>query len=333
MHLLGQNGAVRRRALNLRPRAVMLSCALAAVCAPAGAWADTGTTPTPAPCVGAGVLAVVLPGATTAVAVGPSVQAAAETGTAAATFRDPEYDVALADVEVGAAGCVGGAAPGGTSTRVGTWSLLGGAVAGQTLRADLVPASGDGANWHLRPKVTGLTIAGTPARTIAGASIAVSDWAVLDVPGRLDGGALQPFRWWASALELRLVKAHAGLPAGTRILIGYAAADREPAPLPPPSPASSAPAQADGSNGSAPAKRTATPSKPPTAHAAPPAHATSPASHAAVAPAGAAKERAKAKAKAKTGARAKAGRRPVRRRPGRRTPADGRPPPPERRFG
>ncbi len=306
MHPVRQNGAVRSRTPSLRSRAAFFVCALVAACAPA-AQADTGTTPAPAPCVAAGAIAVVQPGATSAVAIGPSVLAAVETGTSAATFRDPDYDVALADVQVGAAGCVGGAGPGGTSTRVGTWSVLGGAVAGQSLRADLVPASGDGSSWHLRAKVTGLTVAGTPARAIAGASIAVSDWAVLDVPGRLDGGALQPFRWWAAAFELRLLKAHAGLPAGTRILIGYAAGDRQPAPLPAPPPGSSSTAQTGTSNGSAPAKRATAPSKPPTAHGAPSSHATSPSVDAEAAPAHAGKARAKKAAKAKATTRKKAG--------------------------
>ena len=194
---------------------------------------DSTTTPTPPPCVAAGVVAVVEPGASAAQSVGPSVAAAAQTGTSAASFQDPGNALDVGKVAVGAAGCVEGSAPGGTSTRAGKWSVLGGAVAGTALRADLVPAGGDGSGWHLRAHVTGLTVGGAPAAPIPGASIEVGNWGVLEVSGRLDGHGLLPFRFWAAALELKLTSAHAGLPAGTIVLIGYASANQPPAAPPP----------------------------------------------------------------------------------------------------
>jgi murein DD-endopeptidase MepM/ murein hydrolase activator NlpD len=44
-------------------------------------------------------------------------------------------------------------------------------------------------------------------------------------------------RWWRAALGLELTAAHAGFPAGTTFLIGWAAADRAPAPATAPAPA------------------------------------------------------------------------------------------------
>ena len=102
----------------------------------------------------------------------------------------------LTDAQVGAAGCVSGTAPGGATARAGAWSVFGGAVAGTSLRADLLPTAG-GPNWHLRAKVDGLTVDGAPVDPIAGASIAVGDWGVLDVHALVDGKAIQPLRYWA----------------------------------------------------------------------------------------------------------------------------------------
>jgi murein DD-endopeptidase MepM/ murein hydrolase activator NlpD len=209
-------------------RAFLFAVLLVAL-APAGAArADTSV----APCVAAGLVAVIEPGAPAAVFVGPSVTASAETGTNVPSFQDAATEVDLRDAEVGAAGCVNGSAPGGTSARAGTWSILGGAVAGTGLQADLVPAAGDGSSWHLRAKLTALTVAGDPAQVMPGASIGVGDWGVLERRATFDGHDLQPLRWWAAALELKLTQAHAGLPVGTLVLIGYAAADRPPAPPP-----------------------------------------------------------------------------------------------------
>ena len=195
---------------------------------------DGTTTPAPPPCVAAGIVAVFQPGAAAATTVGPALAVAARTGDELPTFTDTTYGVDLADVQVGAEGCVSGEVPGGASARAGAWSVLGGVVAGTSLRADLVPAKGDGSGWHLRTKLIGLSVDGSAADPIAGASIAVSDWGVLDVHATFDAKAVQPLRYWAAALDLRLTRAHAGLPAGTRVLIGYVGSDREYAPPPAP---------------------------------------------------------------------------------------------------
>jgi murein DD-endopeptidase MepM/ murein hydrolase activator NlpD len=193
--------------------------------------ATTTTSAVPA-CDGAGLVAILEPGAAAATTVGPALAVSERTGIEPAPFSDTATGVQLADARVGAAGCVNGG-PGGATARAGAWSVFGGAVAGTSLRADLLPTP-DGPNWHLRAKVEGLTVGGTPADPIVGSSIAVGDWGVLDVHALVDGKTIQPLRYWASALELTLTKAHTGLPAGTRVLLGYVAADRKYAPPPPP---------------------------------------------------------------------------------------------------
>jgi murein DD-endopeptidase MepM/ murein hydrolase activator NlpD len=211
--------------------ATALCAFLAALVAAAGAGADT-TAP---PCVAAGLVAIVQPDAKAPVTEGPAVAAATTQGVDAPSFADAAYGVDLAQPEAGAAGCVGADAPGGTHAMSGAWSVLDGAVSGAALRADLLPGGGDGSGWHLRTVVKGLTVTGSAAEPIPGATIAVGTWGTLSVRAQVPLPGLDPLRWWAAALELRLVQAHAGLPAGTLILIGYAGASRPPAPPPPPS--------------------------------------------------------------------------------------------------
>lgn len=210
-----------------------LASVLAVLAVPGVAGASDGvTTPATTPCEAAGAVAILEPDATEVTLVGPSVSAADRTGVAAPAFADDAYGLSLADAAVGAAGCVGAGDPGGASTRLGAFSLFGGAVAGASLQADLVPQA---AGWYVRRKVTGLTVAGAPVDPQPGAVFPVSTWGTLEVGGRLDGKTVQPFRWWAAAFLLRLTKPHAGLPAGTVLLIGYAGAATEPlAPAPPP---------------------------------------------------------------------------------------------------
>jgi murein DD-endopeptidase MepM/ murein hydrolase activator NlpD len=209
----------------------------ATVATPATTTVGTTTTDGPPPCVGAGLLAVVAPAGGAPAAAGPSVAAAEKTGVEAETFADPAGLVTASKIQVGGAGCRDATGtPGGTALTTGAWSVLSGAVSGQALEADLVPAAAPpGSGWTLRTTVTGLRIEGRPASPEAGQSLPVGAWGVLSVQGRVDAGAGRPLRWWASALELRLTAAHAGLPAGTTLLIGYAAADRV-AEAPPPAP-------------------------------------------------------------------------------------------------
>jgi murein DD-endopeptidase MepM/ murein hydrolase activator NlpD len=218
--------------------ATLASLAAALALTGAALGADGTTTPVTTtsaapPCVGGGLVAVLAPDAAVATTVGPALAVSTRTGLDPSSFVGTATGVRLTNAQVGAAGCVDGTAPGGATARSDAWSVFGGAVAGTSLRADLVPTT-DGANWHLRAKVDGLTVNGAPVDPIVGSSIAVGDWGVLDVHALVDGKTIQPLRYWASALELTLIKAHAGLPVGTRVLLGYVAADRKYAPPPPP---------------------------------------------------------------------------------------------------
>ena len=112
-----------------------------------------------------------------------------------------------------------------------------GAVSGDSLRADLVPAGGDGSGWHLRTTINALRVGNHAVDVVAGTIVPVSNWATLTMGVQADLPKLAPLRYWAAALEVKLTHAHAGLPAGTIVLIGYAAANRAPAKPPPPPPA------------------------------------------------------------------------------------------------
>jgi murein DD-endopeptidase MepM/ murein hydrolase activator NlpD len=195
----------------------------------------------PAPCVGAGLVAIVPPAATEPTTLGPAITAAATTSADAPTFHDAQYLVDLTNAQAGGAGCVRTSAPGGTHAVSHHWGVFG-AVSGDSLRADLVPADGDGSGWRLRTTINGLHVGGRSVDAIAGTSVPVSNWGTLTIAAQADLPRLQPLRYWAAALELKLTRAHAGLPAGTLILVGYAAANHPPAKPPPPPTTSTAPA-------------------------------------------------------------------------------------------
>jgi murein DD-endopeptidase MepM/ murein hydrolase activator NlpD len=191
------------------------------------------------PCVAAGMLAVVAPDTVAPQPVGPALSAADRQSATTDTYADTTGGTGLtvAHVVIGAAGCVNPAGtPGGTSTRATRWSALAGAVGGSSLQVDLVPVAAPGADWHLRPNLDGLLIAGKPAVLPEGGTIALGAWGVLDRPETIDAGAAAPLRWWKAAFEVRITRAHAGLAAGTRLLFGWVSADRAPAAPPPVAP-------------------------------------------------------------------------------------------------
>ncbi|MGZ4333209.1 MAG: M23 family metallopeptidase [Gaiellaceae bacterium] len=217
-----------------RARTTALCVILAALLATPVAAADV--TPPPPPCAASGLVAIVRPDATSAVTLGPAVSAATTQGASVDTFHDAQYTVDLTTGEAGAAGCVASGGPGGTHAMASAWSVLGDALAGSGLRADLVPAGGDGSGWHLRTQIKGLRVAGSATEPIDGATVAVGGWGTLTIGAQIELPRLQPLRWWAAALVLRVAHAHAGLPAGTLVFVGYAAANRAPAPPPAPTP-------------------------------------------------------------------------------------------------
>ncbi len=193
------------------------------------------------PCVAAGMLAVITTGAPAVPQpVGPALTAADRQSTTADSYTDTTAGTGLSieHIAIGAAGCLDAAGtPGGTTTRVAAWNVLSDAVGGSSLQADLVPASGDGTGWKLRPNLSGLLVSGTTATVAPGTTLAIGNWGVLDRPGTIDAGAAAaPLRWWRAALELRFTRAHAGFATGTRFLIGWVSADRPPAAAPSPPP-------------------------------------------------------------------------------------------------
>ena len=204
-----------------RVRETALCAFVAALVVAPGAGADLVA----APCVGAGLVAIVPPGATAPTTLGPAITAATTTGAEAATFHDAQYSVDLAEAQAGGAGCVRSTAPGGTHAASHRWSVLG-AVSGDSLRADLVPAGGDGSGWHLRTTINALRVGTRAVDVVAGTTVPVSNWATLTMGVQADLPKLAPLRYWAAALEVKLTHAHAGLPAGTIVLIGYAAANQ-----------------------------------------------------------------------------------------------------------
>lgn len=216
-------------ALMLRRRAACAAaCTLAVFAASARAQAAD-----PAPCVGAGVLATLAPGAKVPTVVGPSVTAADRQSGTADSFLDPGTQLTLDHADVGAAGCVATAAsPGGSATRATVWRLLGNSVGADTLEVDLVPATGDGSGWRLRAHFDGLEVDAKPVTVGPGQAVDVGGWGTLRSQASFDTGVGQPLRWWRSALALELTRSHAGFPKGTTFLIGWVSADRAPAPPP-----------------------------------------------------------------------------------------------------
>ena len=211
--------------------------AVAAVSALAG-FSPSAANAADGPCVGAGMLAVLVPTATVPVAVGPELSAVDRQSVTTESYADTADGSGLkvAHVVIGVSGCIDAAGtPGGTSTRTTTWSALGGAVGGTSLQVDLVPVGAPGTGWHLRPKLDGLLISGAPVTLDEGATIGLGNWGILDRPDTIDAGApAAPLRFWKAALEVRLIRAHAGFAAGTHLLFGWVSADRAPAVPPPP---------------------------------------------------------------------------------------------------
>ena len=198
----------------------------------AGSSAGTAAAdPAPPVCVGTGLLATQAPTATAVpAAAGPVLLGPDRAGTTLASATEPAAGLSASDISLGVAGCVDPAGtPGGTALSTGAWSILGGAIHGASLRADLVPRPGDGSNWWLRAKVEGLVVEGNQVTLDPGDEAAVGNWGTLSPrpsPAALPAGA--PLRWWRAALQLELTRAHAGFPAGTTFLIGWVAADRAP---------------------------------------------------------------------------------------------------------
>ena len=213
-----------------RPGFCLAACTATALVAVA-----QGVAAPPAPCVATGVLATLAPGQAVPAIVGPTLAAADRESTTTDGAGDQATGLKLGHVELGVAGCVGSAgSPGGTAAQAAPWSVLGGALRGDSLDVDLVPVAGDGSGWHLRARHDGLELDGKPAAVPVGQEVPVGDWGVLQAQVSVDAGPGEPLRWWRAALALRLVRAHGGLAAGTTLLIGWASAGKRPGAPPQP---------------------------------------------------------------------------------------------------
>jgi Peptidase family M23 len=202
--------------------------------------APTTTPVVPAPqgaaCAGAGMLLLLLPHEPPRF-VGPAVSARTPTGAGATMFQYPANGSVVRDVAPRAdvSGCAPGSAPRTAASTVRSLSLFGGAVRATRVAATLVHANPSGSSWRLRVLVKGLRIQGRVVSPRLDTPLAVGHWGRLLLDGaHVDRPSPSGLGWWRAGLDLRFVKAHAGLPAGTELLIAYVAMDRPFAVIPPP---------------------------------------------------------------------------------------------------
>jgi hypothetical protein len=166
--------------------------------------------------------------------VGPGVSARAPTAVGATTLDYPTSGSVLRGLAPRAdvSGCVRGSAPARATSTVRELSLFDGAVRASRVTATLVQPGTSPSNWRLRVLVSDLRIEGRRVVLRAGTSHAVGRWGRLRQNGaRVDGASPNGLRWWRAGLELRFVRPHAGMPAGTDLLIAYVASDRPFAPV------------------------------------------------------------------------------------------------------
>src|SRR5207245_4907078 len=83
-----------------------------------------------------------------------------------------------------------------------------------------------------RAEADTLTVLGQSLTIAPGGSADVGNWGILQSQATIPTATT----WWRAAFELRLTRAHEGFASGTRFLIGWVSADREPAPAPKPQP-------------------------------------------------------------------------------------------------
>jgi hypothetical protein len=189
-------------------------------------------------CVGAGPLLLLLPGHAPR-SVG-SIAARVPAGAGATALAYPRNGSVLrvAAERADVSGCPRGTQHATATSSLRQLSLFGGAIRVGRVVATLVPAKSPGHKWRLRVKVKDLVIDGQPVTLETGESLPVGNWGRV----KLDGGrhvrrgarvlSSVGLAWWQGGLSLRLTKPHAGLPAGTQLLVAYVGADQPYAGLP-----------------------------------------------------------------------------------------------------
>jgi murein DD-endopeptidase MepM/ murein hydrolase activator NlpD len=136
------------------------------------------------------------------------------------------------------------ASPGQTATasasaEVSSLTLFGGEVSATSIRGRVeASATAAGAAGTFEGSgVATLTVAGAAVSTSAGQRVPLGDWGYAIVLAEGSAPTETSFRGNVTALEIGLTVDHGGLPAGTRILVGYAEAAVT---APPPAPATTA---------------------------------------------------------------------------------------------
>ncbi len=136
---------------------------------------------------------------------------------------------------------------GGSTVRAGAdltkLSLFGGEITADAVvaRASATFAGTSGTAGFGSSSVTGLSVLGQPVTPSENLRVPIADWGhafLLEEEQRPAAGAQAQTRHaWMTAIDIRLDAPHAGLPTGSRILIGYADALAAPPSPPPPTPA------------------------------------------------------------------------------------------------
>jgi murein DD-endopeptidase MepM/ murein hydrolase activator NlpD len=116
-------------------------------------------------------------------------------------------------------------------------SLLGGEVTAESVSIRAGAAAGAaGATGDVGPsQVTGLVVLGQPVAASANLQVPLADWGTLEVLGQTSSTTSAKPRSAASAvtgLKVKLIAEHAGLPAGSELVVGLATAGAAAVPAP-----------------------------------------------------------------------------------------------------
>jgi murein DD-endopeptidase MepM/ murein hydrolase activator NlpD len=105
-------------------------------------------------------------------------------------------------------------------------ALFGGVVTADAVVARSVSRSfaGASASSYDATQITNLVVLGQPVEPAPDLRVALGDWGHLTLLEERERTAGLLHRGWVTALDVRLDADHAGLPIGTRILVGYAEA-------------------------------------------------------------------------------------------------------------
>ncbi|HEY6835247.1 MAG TPA: M23 family metallopeptidase [Gaiellaceae bacterium] len=124
---------------------------------------------------------------------------------------------------------VGAIASASASGRAEGVSLFGGEITAELVQGSAQASThGKNASGSLSTSsIVGLTVLGHPASASANGRVALADWGYLitleqSLARTTGGGGAQAFHGLVTALDVHLTAAHAGIPAGSEIQIGYA---------------------------------------------------------------------------------------------------------------